>query len=544
MFSTAIPESTISVSPRPGRLERTPGRIKLPIAFLLGAVLALATPGIDMHWAAWCGLSPLIVLTRAATNRSQAFFTGLSFGAGYYAVALSFFFGLYPLSWLGVHDAFAVQLVAGIWLVEILHYSLLIGAFSLAQFCLPLRLGFIPGHKRPYFPFMLSLPFIWIFLQWVLAPSRLFLGSPVSQLAYTQANNLPLIQVASIGGSACIDFIIVAANCALAQIIIEFSDLARRLGQRTDQLNTKIGVVFDIALVAVVLAFITSWGNSRVKRIEEEIRPERAARISPQSPPVAVAVIQNNISIEEEKFNTVSINELIDRLKGLTDDLGSTMVILPEGTINSDQSKPHLLKDYLRDLADKQKKEILVGIIEPRNDNKYINGVRIFSPAKPKESIYAKQLLTPVGESLPFVLNQVKQKSDAKNFEIKSFDASTKTKLVDSVFGDIGIAISNEVIYPKLMADRARRGASLFVVAANLGWFHNSSLNRQLLACATLRAVENKRYLILATNTGISSIIDPAGVVSSRSYPLKRGVLLDTVQFIYSKTPFTKLRWL
>ncbi|MBK9205102.1 MAG: hypothetical protein IPL73_22255 [Candidatus Obscuribacter sp.] len=50
-----------------------------------------------------------------------------------------------------------------------------------------------------------------------------------------------------------------------------------------------------------------------------------------------------------------------------------------------------------------------------------------------------------------------------------------------------------------------------------------------------LRAVENKRFLVLSTSTGTSSVIDPVGMVVSRSYAHKRGILLDTVQFIYTK---------
>jgi apolipoprotein N-acyltransferase len=78
----------------------------------------------------------------------------------------------------------------------------------------------------------------------------------------------------------------------------------------------------------------------------------------------------------------------------------------------------------------------------------------------------------------------------------------------------------------------------------NLAWFHNTSLNQQILAAAVMRAVENGRYLVLANNTGISAVIDPTGLVTSRSLPGRKGVLVDTVQFLYQKTPFTRMWWL
>jgi apolipoprotein N-acyltransferase len=546
MFSAATLESPISLSPRPGWLDAQQQRFKLPFAFLLGAFLALATPGIDLSIVAWFGLCPLIILNRASGGKWRAFFTGLVFGAGYYAIALSFFSGLFPLAWLGIHDLLSVQLVALAWLAEVFHYSLLFGLFSLFQYCLPLRPGFLPSPIRPFYPMCLALPAIYIFLAWVIAPSPFFLGTPVSQLAYTQANNLPLIQLASLGGSALIDFLLVVSNCLIAQAILEFFPLTRKLGQRTDQLNTKVGVLADIALFAFIMSLSLAFGQYRLAKIEEEVRPERATRQNPQTPPIPVAIIQGNVSVEEEKFGTIPLEELTKRYSDLASGTGATLLVLPEGTINSDQKNPKVLKALFKNITEQEKKEVVVGLIEPMKDldkkEGYINAVSLVSPLNPKQNTYVKERLTPVGETLPVILSEIKK--NVPQVHNKNFLAAAKPQLLTSCFGNIGVAIANEVLYPNLIAQRVEKGASLLVVVANLGWFHNSSLNKQILACATLRAVENKRFLILATNTGISSVIDPAGVVASRSFPLKRGILLDTVQSIYSRTPFSKFRWL
>jgi apolipoprotein N-acyltransferase len=126
----------------------------------------------------------------------------------------------------------------------------------------------------------------------------------------------------------------------------------------------------------------------------------------------------------------------------------------------------------------------------------------------------------------------------------ESFFAGNAIRLLDSGWGKMGLSIYIELIYPNLIADEVRRGASLLVNVSNLAWFHDSSINRQLLAAAVLRAVENERYFVLATNTGISAIIEPTGLIASESLPGERGVLLDTIQFLYRKTPFSKMWWL
>jgi len=113
-----------------------------------------------------------------------------------------------------------------------------------------------------------------------------------------------------------------------------------------------------------------------------------------------------------------------------------------------------------------------------------------------------------------------------------------------SPWGKIGVSISSEIIYPRLIAQEVREGAALLVNISNLAYFHNSYLSRQVLAAAVFRAVENQRYVILATNTGVSAVIDPTGMIQSASYVGKRGTLMDTVQFLNEKTMFTNMWWL
>ena len=112
------------------------------------------------------------------------------------------------------------------------------------------------------------------------------------------------------------------------------------------------------------------------------------------------------------------------------------------------------------------------------------------------------------------------------------------------MWGKVGVSICAEIIYPHIVSTEVRRGANLLVNMSNLGWFHASSLNRQMLAASVFRAIENGRYVVVASNTGISAVIDPAGMVKSQSLPGRRGVILDTVQFLYTQTPFSRMWWL
>lgn len=546
MFSREIQITPISLNPEPGFLETARQSIKLPLAFALGAVLGLATPGFDQDYLVWIGLAPLLVLIRACRSNFQAAFTGFVFGAGYYAIALSFFAGLLPLRWMQVPDFFGYQIVFFSWLLETCHYALLFAAFALMVYLLPTRPGFVPHFRRPFYPYFVVVPAIWIFLMWVVAPSQIFLGMPICQLAYTQAKHLPLIQIAALGGSAAVDCLIVLVNCALAGIFIEITPFVKGMGPRADQLNTKVGTVVDLALALLLVSGFSAWGEYRISRLQESVRPEKSRITTPECPPVPVAIVQGNVSIEEERFRSITPQEFSQRYTDLSAGQGATLVVLPEGVVTVNQSGPGGLKEKLIGIEKGEKKEIIYGAVEPMKEG-YANSARILTPFNLPGTTYIKQKLVPFGESIPLnlIYQRIPEELRAKIPASKErFLADEKARLLTSGFGRVGVAICNEIVYPKLVAEEVRKGASLLVCLSNLGWFHNSSLSKQFLACATLRAVENKRFLILSTNTGLSSVIDPTGLVSSRSYMLKRGILLDTVQFIYSKTPYSRMRWL
>jgi apolipoprotein N-acyltransferase len=110
-----------------------------------------------------------------------------------------------------------------------------------------------------------------------------------------------------------------------------------------------------------------------------------------------------------------------------------------------------------------------------------------------------------------------------------------------TAFGSLGASFAAELVYPDLIVSEVNRGASLLVNVSDLSAFHGSMLSQELIAAATLRAVENGRYIVMASNGGISAVIDPHGVVSATSMRTRSGVIFDRVQFFHRKTPFTRM---
>ncbi|HEY9755465.1 MAG TPA: apolipoprotein N-acyltransferase [Oculatellaceae cyanobacterium] len=536
------PDSSVEI----GWLENFGLAEKLPVALLFGCLLGLSAPTFGLHWLAWFGLVPMLVLVRGARGQFEAALIGVIFGLGYHLVGLSWYLGLHPLGWLGLSDWIGDQLAALVWIVESLHEALLFGAIAWTIFCLPVRAGLVPLLKRPYFPYVLSVPFIWLFFQWVVGTSEFFLSIPVHQLAYSQHSNLWLLQLTKFGGAGLVDFVLVLVNAAIAQMVFLQTGLARVIAIRVDQFSLKFGAFLDSLLVAAVVSCAIWFGSGLLQSTELDCGIGREGNARLQSPNVPVAILQSNVSVEEERLKTTSPGEIAKRVADLGTGHGVGLIFGSEGLLTDPQFANGMLVDRLRQISGREHKEILCGSIE-NFEQKRVNTARLFTFQKTKDVVYVKQRLVPFGEFAP--LGKFGQDISAE-LEHRSarapekFQAGTQAHLLKCLFGRMGVAIGLEVIYPSLIADEVRKGANLLVNISNLGWFHASSLNKELLAAGVFRAAENGRFLIVASNTGISAVIDPAGVVKSQSLAGKRGVIIDTVQFLYKSTPFSRMWWL
>jgi apolipoprotein N-acyltransferase len=75
------------------------------------------------------------------------------------------------------------------------------------------------------------------------------------------------------------------------------------------------------------------------------------------------------------------------------------------------------------------------------------------------------------------------------------------------------VFICYEAIYAGEVREFANNGAELLMNISNDGWFGTSAAAEQHLRMARVRAVENRRWLIRDTNSGLTATIDPYGNV-------------------------------
>ncbi len=101
----------------------------------------------------------------------------------------------------------------------------------------------------------------------------------------------------------------------------------------------------------------------------------------------------------------------------------------------------------------------------------------------------------------------------------------------------LGVFICYESIFPDEIRQLADNGADVFVNISNDGWYGDSGAYAQHLKQARMRAVENDRWLLRDTNTGVTAAIDPYGRVVS-SIPRKVRTALEAHYAITNVTTF------
>ena len=153
--------------------------------------------------------------------------------------------------------------------------------------------------------------------------------------------------------------------------------------------------------------------------------------------------------------------------------------------------------------------------------------------------IYRKRRLVPFGEYVP--LESLLRGAIAFfDLPMSHTAPGARTQPLLSAGGlRLGMAICYEIAYPSAVAAQARHADALATIS-NDTWFGASIGPHQHLQIARMRALENGKYLLRATNNGITAIVDPRGAVAARLPQFEAGVLTGTVQAASGSTPFSR----
>jgi apolipoprotein N-acyltransferase len=146
---------------------------------------------------------------------------------------------------------------------------------------------------------------------------------------------------------------------------------------------------------------------------------------------------------------------------------------------------------------------------------------------------YDKMNLVPFGEYVPWPFHALVAKVSTENGD---FAAGARQVTLPAGRHRIGAFICYESVFPDFVRRFARDGAGLLVNISNDGWYGDSAARDQHLEIVRMRAAENRRWILRATNDGITATIDPAGRLSRGLPPYIQGAARTGYSWIAATT--------
>jgi apolipoprotein N-acyltransferase len=173
------------------------------------------------------------------------------------------------------------------------------------------------------------------------------------------------------------------------------------------------------------------------------------------------------------------------------------------------------------------------------------NSALLLQPGDAAPQIYHKSRLTPLSERIPY-LDAMPFLQDALTWGVGisnwGIGNDSTVFTLDAPETRVGIwaMICYETLYPSFVAGFAGRGAQVFGVITNDGWFGRSSGPYQLMRFTVLRAIENRRAVARCANNGISCFIDPYGRVTDETELYTRTGILKELPLRNDHTFYTR----
>ncbi len=387
---------------------------------------------------------------------------------------------------------------------------------------------------------LLLAPFLWVAVE--LARTRIT-GFPWDLLGIAQVDNVPLARIATVTGVYGLSFEIMVVNTALAAAFVIRGERGQP-GRRTPLLLATV--------VAVVMLQAGRWISPPLTTGDHRARLVQAN----------VPILQGGDWTKEyfegtlRDLSRVSLNDPDgDTGKGQS---GTGSAGPSAGSADAVTRSPDLIawpespapffttdpafRDAVSSMAREAQTWVLAGSMGVRNASEtpqqateLYNSASLVSPGGELVGRYDKMHLVPFGEYVPF--KRVFGFAGGLTKEVGDFSSGTSRAPLQAGSSKLGVFVCYESIFPDEIRQLAASGAQVFVNISNDGWYGDSGAYAQHLKQARMRAVENNRWLLRDTNTGVTAAIDPYGRVVS-AIPRKIRAALDANYALTDVTTF------
>lgn len=305
-----------------------------------------------------------------------------------------------------------------------------------------------------------------------------------------------------------------------------------------------LGITLVIALTAgalVLLLYGLSWRRAFPLGVAAllwfgGLPLQSAVWTQPRAESVSVSLVQGAVPQDEKWLPQTRAPTLALYAELTQSELGRDIIVWPEAAIPDLYHRVGPYLDRVEAAALARDSTVLLGILRDDPDSTFQNTVIALDGVR---SSYVKRHLVPFGEYFPvpaFVRRWMRLMSlpytDAEPGQADQAPLAVGDEL-------LGVTICYEDVFGAEQLKFAR-DASILVNISNDAWFGDSIAAHQHLQIARLRAAEAARYLLRATNTGISAVIDPKGRIAVQSPQFEVAVLRADVNGVDGQTPYAR----
>jgi apolipoprotein N-acyltransferase len=452
--------------------------VNFALAILTGVLLILTFPNVNLTWLAPIALTPLLIACARETSWKRRFFQG-------WLAGFVFWFGV--CNWI----QFVLEVHGGMgrwggWATFVLFavlkglqaaiFAALAGVLMRNWWAIPAVAALWAGIERTHGP----AGFAWLDL------GNAGIDMPV------------LMRLAPFTGVYGLSFVFTMCACAIALVML-------RRPRR------------ELAwLLALPLLFALPTAPATVQGNEHAL------------------LVQPNIDTEME-WTQASLAQVEHSLAAFSQSQPTHFVIWPEVPAPFYPNEPEF-RAYVESIALRTHAYFLFGGVAYNSARSPLNSAFLMDPSGQMIGRYDKIKLVPFGEYVPAIFGWVNRISK----EIGDFVPGERVIDFPLAGHQIGAFICYESAFPDLVREFAAGGAGVLINVSNDGYFGHTAAREQHLELVRMRAAENHRWILRATNDGITATVDPAGRVPFRAPPYQ--LLSADVPYEYRQdiTPYTK----
>lgn len=436
------------------RLEEISSRWLIRLAVLAtSAALSLAFPDPGLWWLGWVGLGPVIAMIAWSPSRAEAMKRSWLGGVGYLT---SLHYWVIPHT--GVFTVILAAFVGLFWV-------------PLGVICWWAMGREAPPSRRRAAPIVV--PSVWVAIEAV--RSWEYLGGTWGLLGLSQWRSTLLLQSAALGGVWLLSFVMVAANTALAVVMLP----GRRAQERLAYLAIAAALPGLLAVYGVLRPEAPVTGTAVVAGVQPGVFESARERLD--------AHLESTLSLERTDHD---------------------FVVWGQTSVAYDPPRDQEVDAQLRDMSAAIGSDLLVNI-DARTEGGIVKTTVQYTPDGPMDR-YGKQRLVPFGEYIPLrpLLGWVADYTEAASEDRARGQGPTSMSSGGVAFGPL---ISYESTFPDMRRDLALLDVHMTVVQGGTQTFQGTWAQPQQASYEAVNAVASGRPAILVAVSGVSAAFDARG---------------------------------